>query len=195
MNTPTASVLVVVDLQQGFMTEHSRPVVPRVSRLLEEWHRSGRPSIITQFVNSPESPCVQLIGWTDLMPGDPGAELVPEIARHVPRARAVVQKDGYTSLTPEVVQLIKDHHWTDLYITGLDTDSCVLATALSAFEAGLTPWVVTDACASHAGPEVHEAALLVMSRFLGPRQLVATSGITVLPGEEELDAEGTPPGD
>ena len=31
--------------------------------------------------------------------------------------------------------------------------------------------VVTDACASHAGSEIHEAGLLLLGRFIGAGQL------------------------
>ena len=77
------------------------------------------------------------------------------------------------------IELAKTHGWTDLYITGMDTESCVLATALHAFELGFTPWVVKDACASHAGEPVHEAGILVMGRFLGRGQLVTTADLPI----------------
>ena len=169
-----SGVLVVVDVQMGFITEYSAPVVPVIADLLDRWQSAGGASILTRFVNAPGSTYVRLIGWSELMPGDPSVDLAPEVARFAPAATAVIDKGGYTALTPDVLALIAEHGWTDIVIAGMDTDSCVLATALTAFEAGLTPWVVTDACAAHAGPSVHEAALLVMSRFLGARQLVTS---------------------
>ena len=89
----------------------------------------------------------------------------------------MVSKSGYTAITPDVLELVAARGWTDLYITGMDTESCVLATALNAFEAGLTPWLVTDACASHAGPAAHEAGLLVTGRLIGIRQLISHTSL------------------
>ncbi|MBA2324826.1 MAG: isochorismatase family protein [Pseudonocardiales bacterium] len=60
---------------------------------------------------------------------------------------------------------------------GPTTESCVLKTACDAFERDLTPWIVTDACFSHAGQEAHDAGLLVASRFIGRRQLVTSDEI------------------
>jgi nicotinamidase-related amidase len=49
---------------------------------------------------------------------------------------------------------------------------CVLKTAVDAFERDLTPWIIEDASASHAGVAAHEAGLLVARRFIGGRQIV-----------------------
>jgi nicotinamidase-related amidase len=53
----------------------------------------------------------------------------------------------------------------------------VLATALAAFEQDFTPWILTDACASHAGQAEHEAGLLVARRYIGSGQLVTTADV------------------
>jgi len=58
-----------------------------------------------------------------------------------------------------------------LVLCGIATDGCVLKTAVDAFERGIEPVVVVDACASHAGNAVHEAGLLLLGRFIGAGQL------------------------
>ena len=71
-------------------------------------------------------------------------------------------------------------HWSGVarpYICGIDTESCVLKTAVDAFERDLTPWIVEDACASHAGPEPHYAGLLVARRFIGRSQIISAAGL------------------
>ncbi|GAA2308751.1 hypothetical protein GCM10010149_68590 [Nonomuraea roseoviolacea subsp. roseoviolacea] len=60
---------------------------------------------------------------------------------------------------------------------GIATESCVLATALGGFEADLTPWLIEDASASHAGQHVHEAGILVTQRFIGQRQIIKIADI------------------
>jgi len=57
---------------------------------------------------------------------------------------------------------------------GIATDGCVLKTAVDLFEAGIRPVVLTDAVSSHAGDEVHQAGLLLISRFIGGEQLVTS---------------------
>jgi nicotinamidase-related amidase len=178
MTIPSSSVLIVVDAQVGFVTEHSDPTIPTIVQVLRRWQDAGGASVLTQFVNAPESSYVRLIGWSELMPGEPEVDLDPRVAPLAASATLVMPKGGYSAITDPFIELAKARGWTDLYITGLDTESCVLATALRAFELGFTPWVVTDACASHAGPTVHQAGVLVMGRFLGGGQLVTTTDLS-----------------
>ena len=48
------------------------------------------------------------------------------------------------------------HYYTEVYICGINTDYCVLATALDAFNRGLKPVVVADAVTSVDGRAAHE---------------------------------------
>ncbi|MFD4406738.1 cysteine hydrolase family protein [Nocardia sp. NPDC058499] len=65
---------------------------------------------------------------------------------------------------------------TDVFLCGIATDACVLATAIAVFDAGLTPWVVCDACASNANrtppQRLHNAALMLLDRFVGTGHLI-----------------------
>lgn len=179
MTIPSSSVLIVVDAQVGFVTEHSDPAVPTIVEVLRQWQEAGGASVLTKFVNAPDSSYVRLIGWSELMPGDPEVDLDPRVAPLAGSATLVMEKGGYSAIAGPFMELAEAQGWTDIYITGLDTESCVLATALHAFELGYTPWVVTDACASHAGRQVHDAGVLVMGRFLGANQLVTTASLPV----------------
>lgn len=172
---PTDSMLVVVDVQKGFVSEHSEHALPNIRTALAGWQAAGGVTVMTQFVNAPDSPYVRLIGWSKLMAGDPDVEFHPAVADLAGDATAVVRKSRYSSLTNEVVRLLGERQMEHVYVAGLDTESCVLATALAAFEQDYTPWILTDACASHAGQDEHDAGLLVARRYIGSRQLVTTA--------------------
>ncbi|MFT9665438.1 isochorismatase family protein [Streptomyces rhizosphaericola] len=119
--------------------------------------------------------------WTPTSPLQPvgdqadqfGArQVAAELAEAAGHAHAGVDKTGYTLFTPEAAELIRRAGWTDLVFCGIATESCVLKSAADAFEHGYAPWIVTDACASDAGPDVHDAGLLVARRLIGTDQLV-----------------------
>ncbi|WP_258037167.1 MULTISPECIES: isochorismatase family cysteine hydrolase [unclassified Streptomyces] len=171
-----SAVLVVVDAQNGFVNRHSEHAVPVVAALAERWLNAGRPAVFTRYVNHPGSPFERFFSWTRLQ-GPPETDLVPGLAALLPRARAVIDKPGYTVFTPETEALIDGTGWTDLVFCGIATDSCVLKSAADAFERGFAPWLVTDACASDAGPAVHDAGLLVARRLIGPGKLISASSL------------------
>ncbi|MFJ1594722.1 isochorismatase family cysteine hydrolase [Kitasatospora albolonga] len=169
----SSAALVVIDVQNGFVNHHSRHVVPAVSGLVAQWSAAGRPVVFTRYFNYPDSPYERFFQWYRLQQ-PPETDIVPELAEAAARAHAVVDKTGYTLFVPEAAELVRRAGWTDLVFCGIATESCVLKSAADAFEHGYAPWIVTDACASDAGPDVHDAGLTVARRLIGTGQLVST---------------------
>ncbi|MEV7885124.1 isochorismatase family cysteine hydrolase [Streptomyces sp. NPDC002817] len=176
-------VLVVIDVQAGFINEHSRGVVPSVVRLVEAWVGLGQPLVFTRFFNPPDSPFEHITNWTGLR--DPEEQrIVDELAPFTAAAAAVIDKPGYSAFTDEFTALVKKAGWTDIVLAGLDTDACVYGTAIAAYHASIRPWIITDACASGGGPEYHDAALLLAGRNISRRHLLTTKSL--------LSGEGGP---
>lgn len=173
----TRAALIVIDMQNGFINDRSRHVIPKVVELIERWEATGRPVVFTRYHNYPGSPFERLIHWS-AMQHAPETEIVPELGPHAARARAVVDKRIYSYFTNEGSDIAAREGWTDLVFCGVATESCVLKSAVDAFERDLTPWLVTDASASHGGSAAHEAGLLVARRFIGARQLLTIDEAT-----------------
>ncbi|KOV87966.1 hydrolase [Nocardia sp. NRRL S-836] len=163
--------MVVVDVQNGFVSSKSAPIVPRVVDVVRRWEEVGGATVFTRFVNHPGSPYERLINWSR-MQKSPEIDIVVDLVPASQRAVTVLDKPIYSLFTEEGAATVAQHGWTDIVIVGIATESCVLKTACDAFERGLTPWVVKDVVYSHAGQEAHEAGLLVTSRFIGRRQLI-----------------------
>lgn len=174
--TPGTTLLVVVDMQNGFLNERSRHVVPRVVAVLDTWRHLGGSVIFTRFHNEPGSPYERLIHWTR-MQGPPETDIASELDPYLDGAVGVIDKPHYTLFTPEGTEAVRKGHWRDVVFCGVATDGCVLKSAVDAFELGYNPWVLTDACASHAGAAVHEAGLTLLRRFIGRGQLVDSAAL------------------
>ena len=172
----TGSVLVVIDMQNGFVKPSTAYVVPRVVDLVRRWQDAGGDVVFTRFINSAGSQYERLIGWSKVAEA-PETDLVDELQSYAQRATAVINKPAYTLFTPEAEQLVAERGWQDMVICGLTIESCVLKTAVDAFERHLTPWVVTDASATHAGQAATDGGLLVLERFIGAGQLITTADI------------------
>lgn len=166
------TLLIIVDCQNGFLNQNTSHILPGVLQTIEIGRARNCYTIFTRFVNHPDSGYVRWIKWSRFM-APPEIELVPEI---LAVADHVEDKSGYTSLTPSVRSFIEHKGVTRVGLCGIATDGCVLKTAVDVFEAGLEPAVFMDACASHAGPNIHEAGLTLLSRFIGKGQLVPSEG-------------------
>jgi len=127
-------VLVVVDVQNGFITEHSKPRCPRHRRL-------GAP-----MASRP---------WRrDVQP-------VPE-----PRRQPLRATDG-------------ERGWTDLYLCGIDTDMCVLKTAVDASNTVLPRGCLRTPAPAMSAPKPTAPGcwLLIARRFVGANQIIRTSSL------------------
>ncbi len=164
-------VLIVIDMQNGFMGSQSRHVIERVINLIEECQKHEIPTVFTRFHNHPASPYERLIGWKRLREA-PETDLVVDLQ---PYAKTVIDKDLYSIFTCEFNELIKENDWKTIIVCGVATESCVMKTAVDAFERNLIPLVVSDACASHAGTDIHLAGLMIIGRFIGGAQIVTTT--------------------
>jgi nicotinamidase-related amidase len=167
--SPVTAALVVVDVQNGFVSDHNRAVVPAIVRLVRAW--TG-PVVFTRYHNYAGSPYERLHGWHEMY-GPPDTDLVAELAPLVGTA-PVVDKRIYSLFTAEGRALVAARGWHDLVFCGIATESCVLKSAADAFELGYTPWLVTDACASDYDAAAHAAGLVAARQLIGPGQLITS---------------------
>lgn len=158
-------LLLIVDVQVGFVSERTRHVVPRLQELLS----SNRFENIafTQFMNMDESPYEQFMNWYRLKSQEE-QEIIEELK---PFATKVFKKDIYTAVNNEFKNYIKEKGIDKIYIAGIDTDCCVLSSATDIFQVDIQPIVLAYYCASNGGAASHDAALLVLRRVIGEKQI------------------------
>ncbi len=65
----------------------------------------------------------------------------------------------------------------EVLVFGMDTDVCVLTTAVDLFDRGFHPVVVTDLSMSHAGHQYHDAAIAILPRYIGAKNVVTTADL------------------
>ncbi|MFN3984584.1 MAG: isochorismatase family cysteine hydrolase [Rhodocyclaceae bacterium] len=161
MNSNAA--LLIVDVQRGFINHATAHIPERVEALQTDYPLV----VVTRFVNPPDSNYRRLIHWTRFTPGSDDTLLA-----FGPRGDAViVDKPRYTCVTPDFLALLARHGIAEVHVCGINTDICVTKCAVDLFEAGLRPVVLANACASHAGNDYHEAALRILTRFIGREQI------------------------
>lgn len=184
------SVLVVVDVQNGFVREESVHVVPVIVDLVDRWQAAGGDVVFTRYINYQGSPFERLVKWSKLM-GSPSIDIVDELLPYAEKATAVVDKKMYSLFAdPDGAALVAEQGWENIYVCGIATESCVLKTAVDAFELDLTPWLIEDASASHAGRAVHEAGVLVTQRFIGEGQIIKVADIPAVLANPDGSALG-----
>jgi nicotinamidase-related amidase len=174
-NPDASDLLLVVDVQNGFVNDHSRHAVQSVVEFAGDWVAHGRHVVLTRFINPVDGPWERLMSWNkmrdspaiDLVNGLPGAG----------RLVHVVDKGTYSAVTAPVQEIVEHLGANRILICGIDTDACVLKTAVDVFEQGHIPVVLSDLCASTGGQAFHAMGIDLITRFIGPDQVVRAEQI------------------
>jgi nicotinamidase-related amidase len=189
METGSDGVLLVVDVQRGFLNKYTAHIPERIGCLIDASHYEQ--VLFTRFVNVPESPYHRLLDWHECAE-PPETDIAPELSRFSDPNR-IFTKLGYTGLSDELRQTLRRIDPKRATVVGIDTDMCVLKIAMDVFDLGIEPVVLIDCCASTAGLQAHLAGLAVLSRNIGAQQLHdagLNNGTLAAPRRRTLSKDG-----
>ena len=161
------SPLLVVDMQNGFANEYTQHIPERIVTLIESGDYD--PILFTLFMNNTESPFSKYVGWKGCT-SEPETLLVETLAVHAAQDR-IFAKVGLVGLTEQMRTFFRTNPIEEITLVGVDTDMCVLKTAMDIFDLGIRPIVLVDCCASTSGLQSHLAGLAVLARNIGADQL------------------------
>lgn len=158
------TILLAVDLQNGFLTTpECEAVVPKVVDNASQFHQVWA----TRFFNRNPNFSRQ-VDWNEMVSGEE-TELSPILT---PVVSKTFDKPSYSPVSPPLLRALRSNAITTVAICGVDTDACVMATAIGLFDAGLETFVVSDGCASSGGQEYHEAAIKILKRNIGEKYVI-----------------------
>lgn len=154
------TMLLIVDLQRGFIKPCTENVINIVKRAINDLQYDV--CIYSRFYNTEETSFSRFLNWKKFQSAEE-----QEIVLPVDKKDITISKDTYSAVTKELKNIIKEGEYKRVYICGIDTDACVLATAFDLFDNGIEPLIIIDGCASTGGKEYHQAAELIMKRSFG----------------------------
>ena len=165
--------LVIVDMQKGFINEHTAHLSRKIADFLE--HHQFDSIIATRYCNSKNTACYQLGKWFDCMEGTPSAEIVPEILPYINR---IFDKRTFSGFTPELQSFLKQEQFSRLFFCGVNTDCCVLATVFSCYDNVIDCIVIEDLCASTLGILQHRNAIVLLKDNITENRIITTQTFT-----------------
>jgi len=160
----TKTALLVIDVQKGFINEHTA----HIPALIQELLPSYQTIFATRFYNPEGSNYRRLMNWHRFSRESPDMELAFKPTENV----MIIDKPVYTCVTDTFLATLDDLAITEIHIVGIDTDICVSKCAVDLFERERTPFVLAKYCASCAGPKFHKAALQILPRYIGENQII-----------------------
>lgn len=167
--------LCVVDVQNGFVSERSAHIPQRASACIKQFSKVGAPILLSRFVNTPDSMFRQALNSTRVTTANEIAlhqQLVLPTSEH-----RIIDKSTYSAINAESLALLESWGTRRLAICGIATESCVLATAMDAFDHGIRPLLIADATASHISDALEASAWTVLEHNLGADSIIRIDGL------------------
>ncbi len=164
------NILIIIDMQKGFtLSEQTMCLKEKIEKLMER--EIFDIVIATRFLNEDNSIYERLFSWKRLKTKEE-QELIQEVIQHVDYVEdKYIYSCVNTNFIQKLCQLNGGIYPEQVFLAGVDTDCCVLATAIDLFENNVRPIVLTDYCASNGGVEAHRAGITCMKRLLGNEQI------------------------
>lgn len=165
-------ILLVIDVQKGFTT---RPHTYEMGKKIEQFVSKGFFDVViaTQFVNKENGPFTNFLHWHRLKEDNETELFSRSLARHT---NYQFIKHTYSAWSEELINILKKENDgllpEHLFILGIDTDCCVLATAADLFDNRIRPLVLTKYSASNGGEPSHEAAKMCLNRLIGKKHII-----------------------
>ena len=162
---PKDAVLMIVDVQEGFddpkWGRRNNPQAEQnIARLLEAWRKSGRPVIHVQHLSTDLN--------SPLHPDSPGSQ-IKKLVEPAAGEPIVQKRVNSAFIGTDLEQLLREHRYRTLVITGLTTPHCVSTTTRMAANLGFDTFIVSDATAAfditghngefHPAEQIHAVSL------------------------------------
>lgn len=165
---PPRSALLVLDLQNYFLTPASHAfipsapaILPGIQALIQAYRRGGLPVVFTRHANTPQDAAMMARWWRDLLALDsPLSQLSPLLDT---TGSPVLLKSQYDAFYQTGLEdLLHKADVRQLLVCGVMAHLCCETTARSAFMRGFEVFFLVDGTASY-NRDFHQASLLNLS--------------------------------
>ena len=157
-------LLLIIDLQNDFINEKTKHIVEKIENLVEQ--EKYTYIVFTRYINSYDNLCYTKLNFEGCLTEN-GKKIAIDSKNY-----KVIDKPMYTSLVPELEEYIKENKIEKIYLCGVDTECCVLKTALDLFDNGYNVYVLKDYCASMEGNQAHNNAIELLERNIGNNYVI-----------------------
>jgi bifunctional isochorismate lyase/aryl carrier protein len=165
---PGKAALLVLDLQEYFLSENSHAfvpnalaIIPEISKLIAAFKVAKRPIIATKHINTKEDAGMMSKWWRDLIrPKTAYSQLINNLHANTCIQIEKTQYDAFLHTTLE--DTLHQQSVEQVVITGVMTHLCCETTARSAFMRGFEVFFAVDGTATY-NEELHRASLLTLS--------------------------------
>lgn len=157
------TALVVIDVQNYFVNEKTKDLPQKIASFIQ--NSKFDFILFTRFVNKENSNYFKLLNWQKMLTS-PDTDIHSSLLKFIKKNNAF-EKTSYSIFKARgFVDFLKRNNITKIFLCGIDTDSCVLASAFDGFDLGFDVKVIKNLSLSHSGKAFNEAALKIIDKSI-----------------------------
>lgn len=164
MNKKDKSLLLVIDLQKDFINKKTDKLPNKISKLIDS--NTFDYVAFTKFINSENNDFYRKLNYKGCLT-EGGQNIVIDT-----KNSKVFCKNVYTALNKEFLEYIYANNINCIFLCGIDTDACVMKTAVDLFENGFNVKVIENYCMSHSGKKFHKNAIKMLKKLIGKTNVI-----------------------
>ena len=158
------SALIVIDVQNYYVNDQNEATGDLAEKVAEHIEQNGDSYdfiLFTKFVNKPNSQFVKLLDWNKCT-SPPDTDIHSKLSKFVNEGN-VFEKTAFSMLASDkLVEFLEKNNVTKVFLCGTDTEACVYASAINAFDSGLDVKIILNLCSSANGKEAHEIGIRLL---------------------------------
>ena len=163
MNIMSRTALIILDLQNCFITDKTKSLPQKIKKHIETQKYDF--IIFSKFINSESSNFVKKLNWNKCK-NSPETDIAPELSE-IALKNHIFEKGTYSIFkSKQFVDFLSQNKISKLYFCGLDLDACILASAFEAFDLGLDFEILYDLSGSSAKIDIDDSAKQIIKRNL-----------------------------
>ena len=156
-------LLLVVDVQNAFINDNTKHILNKISNLID--NSDYNTVIFTRFINDENSIYHKKLNYRRCIHKEDN--IIPIDTKDY----LVLDKRVYSAFNDDLIKITKENNIDEIDLCGIDTECCILKTALDLFENGYNVFVLKDYCASTGGLIRHNNALKIIEKCIGKSYL------------------------
>lgn len=153
------TLLIVIDVQKDFINKNTKHIPNRIENLIQ--NNKFNYIVFTKFINDKDSNFHKVLNYKGCMTKEDRKIVIDT------KNNKVLEKRTYTALTPELMAYLKENKIEDIYLCGIETDACLLKTAIDLFEKNYNIKVIEYCTMSTSGRRYHKYAIKMLKKLIG----------------------------
>jgi nicotinamidase-related amidase len=164
-------ILLIIDVQKYFINGLTKDLPEKIKKYIEQNRSEFSKIKFTQIINNEKNNFVKLMDWHEFSK-PPQIDICDELKQFAGKENTYI-KNGYSAFrNKDFAEYLKNNKIQEIWIAGINTENCVFATAIEAFDLEYRPVVLSKLCRSSANEEWHATAIKIMIDMIGEKQII-----------------------